>query len=256
MSLHASDLFAVQRLPLFASVPKANSAQLFHAARLHEFGADSVLFREGEMAESLYIALDGHVALKAKGRDAHETIIEFVSPGQPFIIAAALLNRPFLMSAQVLETSRVILIPADDFRHSVATDLAFSTALNHCAAEHWRAMIGQVKSLKMRNGSQRLAAFLLSLVDRRTGEATVRLPCERRMIASWLGMVPTSASRAFRELAAIGVEGPRDLLRIRSLQILCDFAEQRPSPIRMKNRRQTALRTPSRNRRGAPIIGH
>ena len=108
----------------------------------------------------------------------------------------------------------MILIPAEEFQRLVAADLAFSTALDHCAAEHWRAMIGQIKSLKMRNGSQRLAAFLLSFVDRRTGEATVRLPCERRMIASWLGMVPTSASRAFRELAAIGVEGHRDLLRI------------------------------------------
>ncbi len=256
MPLHGSDLLAAQRLPIFASVPQENSAQLFHAARLHEFAAGSVLFREGEPAEWLHIALDGHVALKAKGRDAHDAIIEFVPPGQPFIIAAALLNRPLLMSALVLETSRVILIPASDFRQSVATDLAFSAALNGCAAEHWRALVGQIKSLKMRNGSQRLAAFLLSLVDRRTGEATVRLPCERRMLASWLGMVPTSASRAFRDLATIGVEGHRSLLRIRSLQRLADFAEQRPSPVWTKSRRRTTSRIASRRVRNNPIMGH
>ena len=69
--------------------------------------------------------------------------------------------------------------------------------------------------------------FLVSLVDRSRGEARVKLPCERRILAQWLGMVPTSASRAFRELGTIGVEGRGRSLRIRSLQRLIEFAEGR-----------------------------
>ena len=225
MTLRAADLAAVQRLPLFSSVPHSVSARVLKTARLHHFATGSVLFREGEPADWLYCTLDCHVVLKAKNGNGQESIIEFVPPGQPFIVAAVLLDRPFLMTAQVVETSRVLLIPAADFRRALETDLALAAALNRVSAEHWRGLIGQIKSLKMRTAAQRLAAFLISLVDKRDGEASVHLPCERRVLAAWLGMVPTSASRAFRDLAAMGVEGRGRTLRIQSLDRLIEFAD-------------------------------
>ena len=227
MALIASDLADIQRLPMFASVPKKTVAGLLNRARIHEFAASSVLFKQGEVADYLYIAIDGHVALRAKDERGRDTVIEFVPAGEPFIVAAALLGRPFLLSAQVLTTSRVVLIPATDFRHTVETDLALAVAFNRAAAEHWRILIGQLKSLKMRTASQRLASFLVSLAERRTGEGKIKLPCERRVLATWLGMVPTSASRAFRELSRIGVEGRGRSLRIKSFQRLAEFAEAR-----------------------------
>ncbi len=227
MTIAASEQADIERLPVFVEVPKKALAQLLGHARIHEFAAGSILFKEGEVADFLYIALDGHVALRAKGEDSGDTVIEFVPPGQPFIVAAVLLNRPFLLSAQVLEGSRVMLIPAADFRHAIEVNLALALAFNRAAAEHWRSLIGQLKSLKMRTGAQRLAYFLLSIAGRRAGQATIRLPCERQILATWLGMVPTSASRAFRELAAIGVEGRGRSLHVRSFERLAEFAETR-----------------------------
>ncbi len=228
MTLSASDLAAVRRLPLFAPVPQRAAARVLGAARMHEFAAGSILFRDGERADVLYIALDGYVALTARDESGGEAVIEFVPAGQPFIIAAVLLDKPLLMSARVVETTRVVLIPAADFRAGVAAEHALSLALTTVAAEQWRLLIGQIKSLKMRTATQRLAAFLVSLVDKRVGEATVRLPCERQVLAGWLGMVPTSASRAFRELAALGVEGRGRTLRIKSLGRLIEYAKLVP----------------------------
>ena len=227
MTITASDKADIERLPLFAAVPKKALAQLVRRARIHEFAAGSVLFKEGEVADYLYLALDGHVALRAKGEDSRDAVIDFVPPGQPFIVAAVLLARPFLLSAQVLEGSRVMLVPASDFRHAIEINLALALAFNRAAAEQWRSLIGQLKSLKMRTGAQRLAYFLLSIAGRRAGGATIRLPCERQMLATWLGMVPTSASRAFRELATIGVEGRGRSLHVRSFERLAEFAETR-----------------------------
>ena len=225
MSLLASDLADLQRLPIFAAVSKKALAGFLNAARVHEFAAGSVLFKEGEVADYLYIALDGHVALRAKGACARDTAIDFVPAGQPFIVAAVLLGRHLLLSAQVLEPSRVVLIPAADFRRSIETDLALAVAFNRAAAEHWRSLIGQLKSLKMKTGAQRLASFLLSMADGRIGGAAIDLPCERRVLATWLGMVPTSASRAFRELSSIGVEGRGRRLSVKSIKRLAEFAE-------------------------------
>lgn len=249
MTLAARDFKSVQDLPLFSQVPRRSLKRLFVSARLHHFAAGSVLFRENDSAEYLYIALDGHVALATAGGSGPDVIVEFVLPGQPFITAAVLLGRPFLMSARVIESSRVILIPAAEFRHAVATEHALSLALNMVSSEHWRLLIGQVKSLKMRTASQRLAAFLISLVDRRTGEAVLTLPCERQVLASWLGMVATSASRAFRELAALGVQGRGRRLTVKSLARLSEFANVKPTSLLFRTWR------PDPVRRGRPAGG-
>jgi len=224
------DAADARKLALFSGVAKRTIARILASARAHEFAAGSILFREGEPADALYVALDAYVGLKTKDSDGQEAVIDFVPAGQPFIIAAVVLGKPLLLTAQVIETTRVILMPAAEFREAAKRDLSLALSLNLIAAEQWRTLVGQIKSLKLRTAPQRLAAFLASLADGRVGEANVTLPCDRRVLAAWLGMVPTSASRAFRDLAAIGVEGRGRTLRIRSIRRLAEFAAERGSP--------------------------
>lgn len=219
MFVPADHLPALRRLPLFAGVPKAVSEALLRRSHLQHFGAGSVLFREGDAAENLYLALDSHLCLKAG-----ELVIEFVPPGEPVILAAVVLDRPFLMTAELVRAGDVLMVPAEEIRRRAAASIALSQALNAGLALQWRGLIGQIKSLKMQSGPQRLAAFLASLVDGKGDEATVELPCERRILATWLGMVPATASRAFTALSKLGVEGRGRTLKIRSVRRLAGFA--------------------------------
>jgi CRP/FNR family transcriptional regulator, transcriptional activator FtrB len=224
MSLNSSDLAAAQRLPLFENMSAATGARLFRTATVHHFAPGSVLFREGEVAGHLHVLLDGYVGLKTSDNYSNEYVVEFVNPGDPFVVAAVLLQVPYLSSAQVIKSSRVLLISADDFRKAVDADLSLSGALNRTLSMHWRVLMDQVKSLKTRTATERLASFLVSLADRPKGETSVLLPCERRMLAGWLGMVPTSASRAFRQLEKLGVEGRGRRLTIKSVERLREFS--------------------------------
>jgi CRP/FNR family transcriptional activator FtrB len=224
MSLSPDHLAAIRALPLFADLPARTGERLFQGARVHHFGAGSVLFREGDSSDYLYLPLGGAVCLKAAGAERQQYVIEFVPPGQPFILAAVLLDKPFLMTAQVVQAGEVLLIPSADFRRQAHDDLALARSINLSSAVQWRALIGQVKSLKMQTGAQRLAAFLASMVDGQQGEVTVELPCERQILATWLGMVPSSGSRAFRELGRIGVVGHGHQLHIRSAERLIEYA--------------------------------
>ncbi len=224
MPLNSSDLAAVRRLPLFAKISPRTAKRLFQTAAVHHFAPGSLLFNKGEKPEYLYVLLDGYVGMKSNDHRANEYVIEFVTPGQPFVVAAVLLEMPYLSAAQVIKSSRVLLISADIFRKSVASDLSLSVALNETLSVHWRILLGHIQTLKTRTATERLAGFLVSLADRPRGETTVVLPCERRMIAGWLGMVPTSASRAFRQLEKLGVEGRGRTLKIRSVERLRDFS--------------------------------
>ena len=224
MSIPAERLAAIKRLPLLAKVPKSVSERLLRSAHLQHFGAGSVLFREGDAPDNLYLPLDSRICLQA-GEGAQEHVIEFVPPGEPFILAAVILDKPFLMTARVVQAGTLLVIPAADFRRCSAQSIDLSQAVNESASVQWRALIGQIKSLKMQTGPQRLAAFLASLADGKSDEATVELPCERQVLATWLGMVPATASRAFKELSRIGVEGRGQTLRIGSVRRLTDYTK-------------------------------
>lgn len=228
MTLLSADLSAVKELPLFAELPRALQPRLLKNARLHHFGAGSVLFREGESPEHIHVALDGQVALRSSTGGGDLCVVEFVPIGEPFILAAVMLDKPYLMTADVVQAGRILLIPAAEFRKCADTELSLARALNRSAARNWRALIGQIKSLKMQTGAQRLAVFLLSLTKNQAGEVIVDLPCERRVLATWLGIVPSSASRAFRELETLGVEGRGASLRIRSVKRLAEYAGLNP----------------------------
>jgi len=226
MPIPAEQLPALKRLPLLADVPERIRSALLRGAQLRHFGSGSILFREGDAPDHLYLPLDARVCLEAD--DGHQQhVIEFVPPGQPFILAAVALDKPFLMTAEVVQPGMILLIPAADFRRGMAASIALAQAVNESASIQWRALIGQIKSLKMQTGPQRLAAFLTSLVDGKSDEATIDLPCERQILATWLGMVPATASRAFRELGRLGVEGRGQTLRIRSVRRLADYAKGR-----------------------------
>lgn len=224
MPIRSDDLAAVRRVPLFARLGARTAARLFRAAEVRHFGAGSVLFREGDSAGHLYVALDGYVCLQASDGHGEDHVIEFVVPGQAFIAAAVMLERAFLLTAQVVQPSRILTIPAKDFRDCAESDLALARALIRDSSLHWRSIIGQIKSLKMQTAPQRLAAFLASLAEGESGPAAVQLPCERRLLATWLGMVPASASRAFQTLRGIGVEGQGAEMTIRSVERLREFA--------------------------------
>jgi CRP/FNR family transcriptional activator FtrB len=223
MSIPADHLPAIRRLALFAEVPRPVVDRLLRKAWLQHFGGGSVLFREGDAAEHLHVALDSHACLTAGDGNPQPYVIEFVPPGQPLILAAVVLDKPFLMTAEVVQAGNVLLIPAGDLRRSADSNIALSQAINRSAAVQWRTLISQIKSLKMQTGPQRLAAFLASLVEGKS-EATVELPCERQVLATWLGMVPATASRAFKELTRHGVEGRGRTLTIKSVRRLTEFA--------------------------------
>lgn len=228
MAIPAEDRAAVQKVPLFSRLHARTAARLFRSAQVHHFGPGSILFREGDQPEHLCVELDGYVGLKASDGRSEEHVIEFVPAGTAFIIAAVMLNRPLLLTAQVVQVGRILLIPANDFRRAVQDDRSLAYAVLNAKSQHWRSMIGQLKSLKMQTATQRLASFLLSLAEGQTAAATVELPCERRLLATWLGMVPTSASRSFSELEKIGVEGGGARLQIRSLERLAAYARGIP----------------------------
>jgi CRP-like cAMP-binding protein len=90
--------------------------------------------------------------------------------------------------------------------------------------------VQQVEQLTVRSSTERLADFLLKLAPAgKAGEAVVRLPLDKAMIAARLGMQPETLSRALARLRPLGIETRGSRVTIRDIESLRRFVTDRRS---------------------------
>ena len=223
--LRPADVARLRKLALFAPMSDAAAERLLAAGLAHHFAAGSILFRQDELPEFLHIALDGRVALKVAAFGRGGLITEFYPAGEPVLLPAHLLDLPFTQLGQLLDDSRVVLLPMPAFRQLVREDIKLSTAVVEAISGLAFRLDAKVKQLKTLNGPQRLAQFILETAAGATSHAVVTLPYERRLLATQLGMAPETISRAFRYLRDVGVEGHGREIVVNSIDALRAFVE-------------------------------
>jgi len=70
------------------------------------------------------------------------------------------------------------------------------------------------KNLKLRSAEERVGCYLVALLGQSDGDIAVRLPIEKRLIASQLGMRRETFSRVLAGMAKFGIVIHGDVMRI------------------------------------------
>ncbi|PHQ70115.1 MAG: transcriptional regulator [Sneathiella sp.] len=220
--MRSADLPEVRSIHLFQTMEEATFDSIVKAAYFQTFPDHVVLIEEGDTADFLYVVVEGCVELFASS-NGRETTMAMVSPIGTFILAAALKDAVYLMSARTSQRSRILMIPSEDIRAAFEKDTAFAAAIIRELANCYRAVVKEHKSLKLRTGVERLANRLLRYHNDQGCNGSLLLPHDKRTLASLLGMAPENLSRAFNTLKPYGVtvDGPRvylgDLLALENL---------------------------------------
>jgi CRP/FNR family transcriptional activator FtrB len=142
------------------------------------------------------------------------------------LLSEILLERPYGVGVDLIEDSRVVLLPAERCRNAVNGNPAVARAFATTLARQLGGTLNQIRELKTLTAAQRLAAYILeSMNGMPEGSTRVTLPFDRRVIAGLLGMAPESLSRALRELKKVGVEGRGRQLRIAAVERLRRYAD-------------------------------
>ena len=202
----SEDVDILARVPLFAGLDPPTLTRMARVARVARAPRGARLFAQGDAALVLHVLLEGQVGLFGKVEDQGEdTLVEILDAGEAFVAAAVLTGKPYLMAASALTAVRVLELPRqallDDLRASPELALAMLGSL----ARHFRLLVQEVKDLKLKTASQRLALYLLGLTSRRRGAAIIRLPHNKGLIAARIGVRPETLSRAFAQLKGHGV---------------------------------------------------
>ncbi len=209
--MEASDRDWIARNPVFQSLGEDDLNVLLGDAVVHDQPADTVLFRQGQRPDFLHVLIEGRVGLMGVGMDDRQVVVEFMEPGESFILAAVLTDAPYLMAARTIQRSRVLLIPAGTLREHVSANARLAVGMLASLSRHYRMMVRQVKDLKLHSATERLGCYLLALGEQgrsgrsRDGPVTVTLPVEKALLATRLGTTPENLSRAFANLRSAGV---------------------------------------------------
>lgn len=228
--MRSDDIEMIRTLPLLTGVSGDSLTALLQGAFLQRFPVHVELIREGEPADFLHVIVEGQVELFANYRD-RETTLRVLSPPSCFILAAVMLDRPYLKSARVLSPSRILLIPVENVRSMFAQDAHFARAIAHELSFAFRGLVKELKNQKLRGTLERLAAWLVRFNSESGINNQFVLPFDKKVLASRLGMVPEVLSRTFVNLKGYGVkvEGPRiiinDLQALQKLAALNDLID-------------------------------
>jgi|TARA_R110001583_G_scaffold195356_1_gene372177 CRP/FNR family transcriptional activator FtrB len=203
--MRPSDVPDLRDLELFREMSEERFDELMRGAYVQTFPPMVDLITEGDMSDFLHVVLEGRVELFASW-NGRETTIDTVEPISTFILAATIKDAPYLMSARTLEKSRLILLPSSDVRRVFDADGAFARSVVSELSARYRAVVKNIKNLKLRSSIERLANYILHQYEIHGQAPVFDLPIEKRKIASFLGMTPENLSRAIRGLRPFGVE--------------------------------------------------
>lgn len=212
-----AEIDLASRLPLIAGLEEQQRRRLLRSATVERHAIGAVLFQEGEPARHLHFLLSGTIELFTS-HTARDCGLLLLTPGDMFMPAAALFEEEYLNSARVLAPSRVLRLDAAAVREEVGLSPGLGLEIAKAIAGQFRMAVRHIIDLKCRSAGQRLAAFLLRLVDESKTADSAELPVPKRHLASRVGMTAETLSRAIQTLADNGlvVRGNRVFLRDRA----------------------------------------
>jgi CRP-like cAMP-binding protein len=156
----------------------------------------SVLFREGEPGEAMFLLVRGRVSLHKLSPDGHETVIKVIKPGEVFAEVILFEKKFYPVTAVALTDTLVFkllrrdlldLLRQEDFRNDFIATLL----------RKQRYLADKIQQLTSQDVEQRLRAFLLE----QYGESEqIRAEINKKQLAAAIGATPETLSRLLQDL--------------------------------------------------------
>lgn len=222
--LTVPDRDLVQRVPLFDGLEPAMLERLLAPARVENRPRGSILFSQDEPATHFYVMLVGWVKIFRTTAEGQESVVHVFTRGESFAEAAIFAGGKYPVSATVASASRLLSIPAVPFLEVIEQEPAVARNMLAAMSRHLRQLVTRLEQLQSHSATERLASFLLSLVESGEETADLRLPIDKALLAARLGMQPETLSRALGRLRGAGIEVEGERIHVPSVDRLRGLA--------------------------------
>lgn len=180
------------------------------AQRLNEIKSTAVypksamLFIEGQQARGVFVLCSGRVKLSTSSREGKTIITKISEPGDVLGLNAVISERPYEVTAEMMEPGQANFIPRDSLIHclrdfpEVAVRVAKQLSRNYYTAYEEIRTLGLAVS-----PSEKFAKLLLSWssnsVTQNDGSSQVKMTLTHEEIAEIIGTTRETVSRLFSD---------------------------------------------------------
>lgn len=211
-------------LPFFKDMAPQELDLLSKASTLQSHSKNSHIFLRGDAAHSFYVVMNGWVKLYRDTFEGDEVILGLLTRPDTFGETSIFSGETHAFSAQAVEDTKIIAIPAAALKERAKTDLDVLVRIMQSFSQQMNKLQLENEHLTIMSASQRVGCMLLQLVEGTlSGTKRIQLPYEKSLAASRLGMKPETFSRALAQLKDIGITVNGNSVQIDNISDLVDF---------------------------------
>jgi len=178
---------------------------LLAEAEIRSYANHERVYQPGDKADSIFVVTDGCVQIYRRNDDGRRAVLTISTTGDAFGISDILGNSRRKDTAEVIRHCRIMKIPATPFMELLKSTPEMAIAVARYLSRSEQDVTDRLEQIQLKPTTERLASFLLQLAPGNSRSTDIVLPCEKSVIASYLGMKPESFSRSLKELKTYGV---------------------------------------------------
>lgn len=213
---------------LFKLSSQATRAALLACSFQKQLRKGSHLFLDRSEGDGLYLLLEGVVSLYKINSLGEKKVVFAYGPGN-LLNEEIVYGHPESINCEVLEDSKVLVIPKEQFVKLLAGDSGLMMAFFDSMALKIRRMYRQLKNTtNALNGEKRLAAKLYKLAKdygvERNGKIVIQMNLTITYLAEMMGSKRETVSRQMKHLVEHGlIETEKNRITIPDPQKLSDY---------------------------------
>lgn len=195
----AHDAAVLSKVPLFASFGEADRAAVAARMQTRRYSKGSILVRENDPGESLFIVLRGNVAVTRATADGKESILSILKEGDFFGEMAVLDESPRSATIKALKETEAAILSRDDLLDLLRSNPHMSLLLVVALSARLRATNEAIQAAAFQDIPTRLASLLVYL-SKSFGEqipqgTRLTLRLTNQEMASMIGTTRESVNR-------------------------------------------------------------
>jgi len=221
----------ISSIPLFNGLPEEQIVAIKKIAVEKKINKGEIIFTEGDEGNGFFVVADGRVKVFKVSTEGKEQILHIFGPGQPFGEVPVFAGQKFPANAQAIDKTRVLFFPRTSIVNLISANPSLALNMLAVMSKKLRQFAVQIENLSLKEMPARLASYLIFLANEQNKDDLVTLKISKGQLASTLGTIPETLSRAFAKLSGqnlINVDGKKiTLLDRRGLEDMAGYEGDR-----------------------------
>ena len=217
---------SLDQVPLFQGLDDPQLQSLRNISQKLFYQKNQAIFSQDDPAKGFYVVLSGQVKVYKLSLEGKEQVLHIFGSGEPVGEVPVFAGDTFPAHAQAIYKSELLFFPRQRLRELFLEDPSLAMNMLAVLSRRLRTFTSMIEDLSLKELPQRLAAYILHLMEKQENDREITLDVSKGMLSKILGASQETLSRVFKQMTDSGlIQMDKKTIRILDPDALEDFAE-------------------------------